>query len=208
MSEEMQDMRLSEQAAADFARGSAEEREARRRELEDVAARFTSPVELYEGGLAVTILGLLAGILFLAFGIFGEAKEAVGRVMIIVCGVAAIAGAASLLAGRNKAVLTLTPTGVLFRGSDRELPWGDVDDLTVSSFDMLVRMSTAIVFQLADGVEPPALSGRRRTKYLKRKGQIHVQTMQFQGFNDRKLLEMLENAHDAGAARAMLKEMR
>lgn len=207
MSEAERGRSLSEQAAEAFSRESADERDARRRELEGVASGFTSPVELYEGGMVLAILGLLCGILFLAFGVFGEAKNEAGRVMILVMGVAAVAGAGGVLAGRNKVVLTLTPTGILFRGSDRELPWEDVDSMEVNSKIVGAKIATILSFYLREGAETPVLSGRRRTKYLRKEDVVRVHTMGVKGFEDRPLYAMLENAHDAGVARAMLKEM-
>lgn len=208
MSEETKNMRLSEQAAAEFAQASGDERDALRRELEETASRFTSPVSLYEGGKLLLICWIIGGLLFCGWGVAGKMSTGmVGKVGSLALGVFMIAFPLYKLSRMKNAVMTLTATGVLFANAQQELPWSDVDNIDIYWVGAPMRTQTQLHFYLEDGAEPPTLPGGRRVRYIAKKNMVQFVVMKYRGFNDKKLMEMLENAHNAGIARAMLKEM-
>ena len=166
MGEEKRNMRLSDQAAAEFARESADERESQRRELEEAAAKFTSPVELYEGATAQIALFVAVGILLLAIMFMAGTLQLSAKAICLVCGLLCLVFGIHVLMRRKNAVATLTPTGVLFSGTQRELPWEEIDDVDYQGAHSIVQMSAAIFFHLREGIEPPAFSGGRRVRYI------------------------------------------
>jgi hypothetical protein len=209
MSEEMQGMRLSEQAAAEFAQESAQERDARRRELEAIAARFTAPAELFEGGAFLMVIAFLSGLLFAYYAVFGQPPHVFYRVFMLVLGAWMVFFSVNSFLGRNKPVLTLTPTGLLLAGAQAEVPWEGIESIDYRALGFIVRTNTFLSFYLCGGVEPPTFARKRfRTRYFKRKNMLQVGTLGFRGIGEKDLSAMLEDAHNAGIARAALEEMR
>lgn len=197
---------LSEQAAGEFAQNAAKEQNARHSELEKIASKLAKPITFYEGIGALLGIILFLVIIFGAVAILGTDLKPKPRISCAVIAAIGILYILKFYLRKGKPVFTMSRTGILFHGTEYEVPWSALQNYDLHILGWPINHATTILFALNTDADVSSFKGGGRIKHVSRPyDAIRIKVIRYRGFNGRRLDETLSDGFKAGYAYLALK---
>ena len=191
---------------AEFSSTAKSDRDDRIATLRELAARGTDSVTLFERGVFICLVAVLAGPALLAIPFLAHDMPVGAKWLFWVMGPFTTVAGASLLLRLRKPFLTLSPDGIMFANLQKPLPWTAIEDIGIGTATANKKSGVFLTLDLAGGFVPPSFAGDRRIKYRPKKQDIIATAMGIKGHDTDAFAKLVLDHWRGGQARAELEK--